>query len=122
MRNVKAKMIKEILPDEPTVDDIVELIETGVFGVSLNGIEDSERDSIWDTDNETIIEIFNEENLWDKCFELGDTIMESMKITLCKRIDLYQVIEDELYIYEDMIYQSLECMTIKDLKDLLEMI
>lgn len=122
MRNIKVKMIKEILPDKPSVDDIVVLIETGVFGVSLESIRDSEVEGIWDMDEYSTMQCFEDSGLYTKDIEYVATFEESIKFALSDNIDIHQSIEDNLYIYEDLIYQTLECMTIEELKDLLEVI
>jgi hypothetical protein len=106
----RTEMINDILPDHPTVEQVIKLIETGDFGISISAIEDSECESIWDLEDDEVIEMITNKDLWNTKVNLGVTFINAMKIALCNRVNTEDIIKSELSTYSDVIYQQLRFM------------
>ncbi len=110
MMITRTEMINDILPDHPTVEQVIKLIETGDFGISISAIEDSECESIWDLEDDEVIEMITNKDLWNTKVNLGVTFINAMKIALCNRVNTEDIIKSELSTYSDVIYQQLRFM------------
>ena len=120
MNPTKEELISMILPDDIGLDGMIELIELGTFGVSLESIRDSEVENIWDCDNDTIIMMMDDTNGWNEQIKYVSNFMDSMKFHLCEQINVERLIGIELWIYADMIFQQLDCIPIDELIEIAE--
>ena len=110
MMITRTEMINDILPDQPTVEQVIKLIETGDFGISISAIEDTECENIWDLEDDEVIEMITNKDLWNTKVNLGVTFINAMKIALCNRVNTEDIIKSELSTYSDVIYQQLRFM------------